>query len=284
MLTGMHVFGVDFESPRASRYTSKFQGDSSMSKVVIAAILSLVSLQSCFSAVYSGTITAVSLAPSFNGNTNFGSLSTPGFGGISDSYFGSGLDVQTTSPSGTYNNQKKIYKTQPDGGAWQETYGKGSVSDSVAWKDSVGLQFVARSDVTQNGGDDTPNGISTTGTYVESSGDFLFSISKDANYAIDFISHPNSGFVVGSSFIKLFNSSNVQVTSLTGVLNAGNYKVSFYTNAAPTGGSTGSDMMGFDLNFTELTPGPPVVPEPASLSVFGTLAVAGFAARRLRKK
>jgi hypothetical protein len=272
MLTGMHVFRVDFESPRASRYTSEFQGDSSMSKVLICAA-SLLCLFSGFSQAAVVNFTTTTLTGAYSGN--FGKI-TGGDPSVFQQTFNFSGPASLLSASAPYQDQLKSTATNPNGGA-AVGYGVGTVSASVAFKNNLGFQVAISSTVDTN-----------DFTQVWTSGTFSFVVDTTTNYSFTSAAGNTSGNLDSAqNYITLKNGALVMGAS--GSLTAGTtYTVEFMSYASMTQSPTSFNQGGktayleSQLDFTGTTP--PVVPEPASMAVFGMLGFAGFAARRFRKK
>jgi hypothetical protein len=175
-----------------------------------------------------------------------------------------------------YQDQLKSTATNPNGGL-AAGYGVGTVSASVAFKNNLGFQVAISSTVNTN-----------DFTQVWTSGTFSFVVDTTTNYSFTPAPGNTSGFLDSAqNYITLKNGASVMGAS--GSLTAGTtYTVDFMSYASITQSPTSFNQVGktayleSQLDFTGTTP--PVVPEPASMAVFGLLGLAGVAARRFRKK
>ena len=276
ILSGMHALRAYFVNPHATRYTSEFQGDSSMSRMLLGAIAALGLLASVSDAAVVN-FTSTTLTGGYTSG-NFGKIQggDPSGAGLLGPFFFSGPATSSVPGSGPYTTQLKSTATNPNGGA-SAGYGVGIVSASVAFKDNLGFQVAVSSEV-----------YSDDFTYVWTSGSFSFQVDTTTNYSFTAASGNTDGTLdLAQNYITL--KDGVTVLGTTGSLTAGTvYTVDFMTYASRTqtpvsynqGGKT--SYLESTLAFTGTTP--PVVPEPASMAVFGLLGLAGVAARRFRKK
>lgn len=274
-LSRMHALRADFVSPHAPRYTSEFQGDSSMSRLLFCVATFLCILSSVSGAAVVN-FTSTVLTGAYTGG-NFGKIvgGDPSGAGQLGPYYFSGA-ASSSSASLPYQTQLKSTATDPTGGA-SANYGVGVVSASVAFKDNLGFQVVVLSTIST---DDF--------TYLWTSGSFSFSVDTNTNYTFTGAAgNTDANLDLAQNYITLKNGASVMGTS--GSLTAGTtYTVEFMSYASKTQTPTSFNQGGktayleTTLAFTGTTP--PVVPEPASLAIFGTLGFAGFAVRRFRKK
>jgi len=253
-----------------------------MSRMLLGAIAALGLLASVSEAAVVN-FTSTTLTGGYTGG-NFGKIvgGNPivdpgtGLGGQQGPFFFSGPATSSVPGSGPYTTQLKSTATNPNGGA-SVNYGVGIVSASVAFKDNLGFQVAVSSEV-----------YSDDFTYVWTSGSFSFQVDTTTNYSFTAASGNTDGTLdLAQNYITL--KDGVTVLGTTGSLTAGTvYTVDFMTYASRTqtpvsynqGGKT--SYLESTLAFTGTTP--PVVPEPASMAVFGLLGLAGVAARRFRKK
>jgi|GEM_PF-6381054 len=134
------------------------------------------------------------------------------------------------------------------------------------------LDFTAQSEVVSN-----PTPYTVT---VKSRGEFFFTVTNSGTGTYK---------VTKSGNLQLFKKDESDtwqsfadtgsIVDVKGLFKIG-FKIEFVSSSSPTntGNTTGS------LKLEYVASSPPVVPEPASLAIFGTLGFAGFVARRFRKK
>jgi hypothetical protein len=233
---------------------------------------SLLCLFSGFSQAAVVNFTTTTLNGAYSGG-NFGAI-LGGSPSVGPTYFSGAASLGSASLP--YQSQLKSTATNPNGGI-AAGYGVGTVSASVAFKNNLGFQVAISSTVDTN-----------DFTQVWTSGTFSFVVDTTTNYSFTSAAGNTSGTLDSAqNYITLKNGALVMGAS--GSLTAGTtYTVEFMSYASITESPTSYNQSGntayleSTLAFTGTTP--PVVPEPASMAVFGLLGIAGIAARRFRKK
>jgi hypothetical protein len=234
-----------------------------MSKVLGFIFAMLLFVGTCEAAVFSWTVQTTAMVGGFSGN--LANVSSTG------------------TPTGDFNPNPTSYVT----GNSSNGRLKGEAYNPVVYPPSLGfanyqvhskvdaiwgtkLDFAAQSAVVSN---PTPYDVT-----VETKGEFFFSVSNSASGTYNVAKSGSLSLFkdVSGSWTPFANSGNIADVN-------GNFKivfdVIFSSTALNTTGDT-TDLLTLEAGVLS----PPVVPEPASMAVFGMLGFAGFAARRFRKK
>lgn len=256
---------MDLESPRASRYASEFLGDSSMSRVLGFIFAMLLFVGTCEAAVFSWTVQTTDMVGADGYLATVTSDDGAGNPGIPNGSFNPNPTsyFTGTSSSGRLLGEQFFPSGYPSVGNFQVH----SKVDAI-W--GTTLDFSAQSEVVNN---PTPYLVT-----VKTKGDFFFSVSNSASgtYKVTKSGTLSLHKYVSGSWTPFSDSGDIADVN-------GNFKIVFDVTFANT-------LLGKVGNTTDLltleqdTLIPPVVPEPASMAVFGLLGLAGAAARRFRKK
>lgn len=276
----MHL-GV-FASPHATRYTSEFQGDSSMSKLFCCLAGSLIFLSSvCNAAVVTFTVNPTPV-PGTSGMVGaFGSNS------FLARVEGNNIVANPTSLSaagGSYAGGSQLkayvnpYPAAPAVGDPDFRTYVVSSSTSAAWLEDVGLNFLSRSELI--------SGSLTTDFYSE--GQFFFSVVVSGGTGTYSISADGTQGVNNYAKLKYYDGVGfVDFTSTSGSISdlaSKSFMIDFKSTVlSSASGGTHADP-GLTITLSNIQTGGGQVPEPASIAVFGLVGFAGFAARRFRKK
>jgi hypothetical protein len=200
----------------------------------------------------------------FSGNlANVSSTGIPtgNFNPDPTSYFTGG------SSAGRLKGEEFLPASYPSSGPGAANYQVHSKVDAV-WGSK--LDFAAQSEVVTN-----PTPYTVT---VESKGEFFFAVSNSASgtYKVTKAGSLTLWKDISGSWTPFSDAGNIADVN-------GNFKivfdVTFTSSVSNTVGNTTDS-----LTLEQDTLVPPVVPEPASMAVFGLLGLAGAAARRFRKK
>lgn len=237
-----------------------------MSKVLGFIFAMLLFVGTCEAAVFSWTVQTTAMVGGFSGK--LATVTSDDGGGNPGIPTGNFNPDPTSYYTGTSSNgrllgQEFLPSTYPGVGNYQVH----SKVDAI-W--GTKLDFSAQSQVVSN---PTPYLVT-----VETKGEFFFSVSNSASGTYNVAKSGSLSLFkdVSGSWTPFANSGNIADVN-------GNFKivfdVIFSSTALNTTGDT-TDLLTLEAGVVS----PPVVPEPASMAVFGMLGVAGFAARRFRKK
>ena len=237
-----------------------------MSKVLGFIFAMLLFVGTCEAAVFSWTVQTTAMVGGFSGN--LATVTSDDGGGNPGTPTGNFNPDPTSYHTGTSSNgrllgQQFLPSSYPGVGNYQVH----SKVDAI-W--GTKLDFAAQSEVVSN---PTPYLVT-----VETKGEFSFSVSNSASgtYKVTKSGTLNLYKDVSGSWTLFADSGNIADVN-------GNFKIVFDVIFANTLlGKVGNTTDLLTLEQDALIP--PVVPEPASMAVFGLLGLAGAAARRFRKK
>lgn len=235
-----------------------------MSRVVCFFTAMSLLIGTCEAAVFSWTVQPTAMVGGFTGN-----LANVSSTGIPTGNFNPDPTSYSTgdSSAGRLKGEQFLPTSYSTTGPGAANYQVHSKVDAI-W--GTKLDFAAQSEVVSN-----PTPFTVT---VKSMGEFFFSVSNSASgtYKVSTTGTVALWKFVGSSWTPFASSGSIADVN-------GDFKVVFdvtFTSTALATIGNKTDLL--TLEQDQLTP--PVVPEPASMAVFGLLGIAGVAARRFRKK